>query len=74
MLDINEMDPSMLIAFLIRDEEDWQNWKKSISQVSGKPVIRVADTEADLHGRGTKREGALDEVEAFDEDEDEDDE
>ena len=70
MLDIKEMDPSMLIAFLIRDEEDWQDWKKGISNGSGKAVIRVADTEGDLRGRGTEREGALDEVEAFDEDED----
>ncbi|KAH7039086.1 putative cysteine protease atg4 [Macrophomina phaseolina] len=68
-LHVKEMDPSMLIAFLIRDETDWQNWRKAVAEVHGKPVIHVADSEPIIRG-GQEREGAIDEVEAFD-DEDE---
>ncbi|KAB2576281.1 Peptidase C54 [Lasiodiplodia theobromae] len=68
-LHIKEMDPSMLIAFLIRDEADWRSWRKAVTDVHGKPVIHVADSEPIIHG-GQEREGAIDEVEAFD-DEDE---
>ncbi|KAF2087236.1 hypothetical protein K490DRAFT_42829 [Saccharata proteae CBS 121410] len=66
-LHVKEMDPSMLIGFLIRDEADWHEWRKSVTEVHGKPVIRVADTEPPLHG-GRERDEAIDEVEAFDDD------
>ncbi|KAI9707261.1 MAG: Cysteine protease atg4 [Candelina mexicana] len=70
---VQEMDPSMLIAFLIRDEEDWKTWRDSVSQIQGKSIIHVADKEpAFHHGLGSEREGAIDEVESVD-DEDEDD-
>ncbi len=29
------MDPSMLIGFLIRDEDDWDLWKSSVKHVQG---------------------------------------
>lgn len=69
---IKEMDPSMLIAFLIRDENDWKEWRQSVQEVQGKAVIHVADKEPPLRGLGTEREGAIDEVETFDDDDDED--
>ncbi|KAF2144700.1 uncharacterized protein K452DRAFT_306482 [Aplosporella prunicola CBS 121167] len=69
-LHVTEMDPSMLIAFLLKDETDWRTWRKSVKEVHGKPIIHVADSEPPIHG-GQEREGAIDEVEAFD-DEDED--
>ncbi|KAI9772028.1 MAG: Cysteine protease atg4 [Geoglossum simile] len=69
-LHIKDMDPSMLLAFLIRNEEDWKAWRRSVSQVSGKAVIHVADVQPALHGHGVEREGAVDEVEAFDDDDD----
>ncbi|KAK8203976.1 hypothetical protein IWZ01DRAFT_514515 [Phyllosticta capitalensis] len=68
-LHIKEMDPSMLIAFLIRDESDWSNWRKAVTEVHGKPIIHVADSEPVIHG-GQEREGAIDEVEAFDDEDD----
>lgn len=68
-LHVKEMDPSMLIAFLIRDEADWRNWRKAVTEVHGKPVIHVADSEPIIHG-GQERQGAIDEVEAFDDEED----
>lgn len=72
-LPLKDMDPSMLIAFLIRDEEDWRKWRSAISQTSGKPVVHVADEEPSLHGQGAERPSAVDDVETFDdEDVDED--
>ncbi len=66
---IKEMDPSMLIAFLIRDERDWRTWRRSTAEVQGKSVIRVADQDPMLHNLGTEREAAIDEVETFDDSE-----
>lgn len=63
----------MLIAFLIRDEEDWEDWRRGVACVQGKPIIHVADVMPCLGaaGAGGEREGAIDEVEAFDDTEDE---
>ncbi|POS88335.1 hypothetical protein EPUL_000003, partial [Erysiphe pulchra] len=72
---VKEMDPSMLIAFLIRSEDDWKEWRKNIQEVPGKAIIRVADVDPFLSGHDTERNDAVDEVETFDdENEDEDDE
>lgn len=70
-IDIREMDPSMLLAFLIRDQSDWEEWCKSISSVQGKTVVHVATKQPPAH-LGTEREDAIDEVESFDEHDDED--
>ncbi len=72
-LPLKDMDPSMLLAFLIRDEEDWKKWRSAVSNASGKPVVHLADKEPSLHGQGTERQSAVDDVETFD-DEDEGDE
>ncbi|CAD6443002.1 38155dba-6252-46c4-90a4-eaa054802463 [Sclerotinia trifoliorum] len=69
-LHIKEMDPSMLIAFLIRDEDDWKDWRRAVREVQGKGVIHVADRDPALHGLGAERDGAIDEVETFDDDDD----
>ncbi|KUJ10593.1 putative cysteine protease atg4 [Mollisia scopiformis] len=66
---VKEMDPSMLIAFLIRDENDWKDWRRAVQEVQGKAVIHVADREPAL---STERDGAIDEVETFDDDDDDD--
>lgn len=70
-LSLTDMDPSMLIAFLIRDESDWLDWRQRIKDVNGKPIIHVADTEPAAHGTGGERDGAVDEVEILDDTEDE---
>jgi cysteine protease ATG4 len=67
------MDPSMLIGFLIKDEDDWENWKQRVCSVPGKPIIHVSNDEASLFGPSSEREGAVDEVEALDEDYDDSD-
>ena len=67
-LALGDMDPSMLIAFLIQDEDDWREWRKAVSEAPGKPVINIADTEPLLHIQGAVRQNAVDDVETFDED------
>ncbi|KAL1962815.1 hypothetical protein VTN77DRAFT_9184 [Rasamsonia byssochlamydoides] len=66
-LHVQDMDPSMLIGFLIKDEDDWIDWKRRISSTEAKPIIHVFSMEAGS-SPGHEREGALDEVEALDDD------
>lgn len=68
---MKEMDPSMLIAFLMRDEEDWHRWRKEVETLPGKTVIHVADNDPALFGVSGERDGAIDEVESFDDEDDE---
>jgi cysteine protease ATG4 len=65
------MDPSMLIAFLIQTEDDWGKWKQSINEVQGKKIIHIADKNPSLYDTGVEREGAIDEVETFDDEDEE---
>lgn len=69
---INEMDPSMLIGFLIKDEADWDDWKMRVRQVKGKPIVNVWEKEPPVPGETVERESAVDEVETFDDDDDDD--
>ncbi|KAL8849456.1 MAG: hypothetical protein Q9221_005538 [Calogaya cf. arnoldii] len=69
---IQEMDPSMLIGFLIRDRDDWDDWRGRVTEVPGKPVVHVADKEPMMIGQVAERPGAVDEVETLDDDDGED--
>jgi cysteine protease ATG4 len=60
------MDPSMLVAFLIRDERDWNAWRQAVSEASGAAIIHVWDQEPQVGNQGVERREAIDEVEAFD--------
>jgi cysteine protease ATG4 len=60
----------MLIAFLVKSEEDWHGLRKSLAAVTGKMAVRIADKEPALHGPGSPRADALDEVESFDDNDD----
>jgi cysteine protease ATG4 len=66
-LHIEDMDPSMLIGFLIKDEDDWIDWKRRILSAQGKPIVNIFNLES-RHSSAPEREGALDEVEALDDD------
>lgn len=68
-LHIKEMDPSMLIGFLIRDEEDWRDWRRSVKHVQGKAIIHVSDHDpvAQMGEHG----GAIDQVETLSDDDEE---
>lgn len=67
---VKEMDPSMLIGFLIRDEEDWTEWRRSVRYVQGKAVIHVADRDPLGLEPQDGRKAAIDEVELLSDDED----
>ncbi|KAL4805237.1 hypothetical protein BDV18DRAFT_16646 [Aspergillus unguis] len=69
-LDIKDMDPSMLIGFLIKDLSDWEDWKARVTSVEGKPIINILNNGDAASWQG--RTEALDEVEAFDDDDDDD--
>jgi len=65
------MDPSMLLGFLIKDEADWQLWRKGVAAVPGKAIIHVHDKQ-NLHTSVVEeRQGAIDEVETLDTEDDE---
>ncbi|KAK3677134.1 Cysteine protease atg4 [Recurvomyces mirabilis] len=72
-----EMDPSMLLGFLIRSKEDFEKWRKEVEEAEGKAIIHVHDREP-VYKRSFERPGAVDEVEAWDDEvtgeEDDDDE
>ena len=72
-LDIKEMDPSMLMGFLIRDEADWEDFKRRINEVRGKQIVHVYAKEPPVPGETVERKEAVDEVETFDDETDEDD-
>lgn len=54
----------MLLGFLIKNEEDWEDWKKRVEAGRGKPIIHILGDMQPDYGLG--REEALDEVEALD--------
>ena len=60
----------MLIGFLITSEQDWQLWKESVTHTTSKAIIHVAKCEPADSELLTERASAIDEVEAYD-DEDE---
>ncbi|KAJ5966017.1 hypothetical protein N7481_012731, partial [Penicillium waksmanii] len=63
---IKDMDPSMLIGFVIRDEADWKDWKQRVQSTPGKPIIHILSGAPVEEGPGPGRMEALDEVEALD--------
>lgn len=66
------MDPSMLLGFLIRNIDDWKQWRKAVTEVQGggKPVVHVDDIEPGELPEGGERPGAVDDVETFDDEDD----
>ncbi|KAL4911827.1 hypothetical protein BDW62DRAFT_216968 [Aspergillus aurantiobrunneus] len=65
-LHIQDMDPSMLIGFLIKDETDWEDWKARVTSSGGKPIINILGESDSASWQG--RREAPDEVETFDDD------
>ncbi|KAK4179741.1 hypothetical protein QBC36DRAFT_63901 [Triangularia setosa] len=70
-LHVEDMDPSMLIGFLIKDEDDWDLWKSSVKHVQGKAIINVSPHDPE-QGMGFGRAGAIDEVEILSDEDDTD--
>lgn len=42
MLNLCEMDPSMLMGVLIKDKEDWENWKRSVESTPLQSIIHIS--------------------------------
>ena len=61
----------MLLAFLIRDGQDWDNWKQSIGELPGPSILHLAQGEPP-GDTSHEREDAVNEVEAFDDEDDSD--
>jgi cysteine protease ATG4 len=55
----------MLIGFLIRDQEDWEDWKQRVQNSPGKPIIHIL-ADGKQTDQSHERLEALDEVEALD--------
>ena len=70
---MREMDPSMLVGFLIKDEDDWLDWKRGVKHVQGKAIIHVSDNDPGREGAVSERDGAIDEVETISDEEDDED-
>lgn len=68
-LHVGDMDPSMLIGFLIRDEDDWDMWKSSVNHVQGKAIVNVSAHDPAM-GLPSGRAEAIDEVETLSDDAD----
>ena len=60
------MDPSMLIGFLIRNQEDWYDWINRLQAVDGRPIIHVLNKMNTDHRQEAE---ALDQVEVLDDSE-----
>ncbi|OQN98892.1 hypothetical protein B0A48_15238 [Cryoendolithus antarcticus] len=61
-----EMDPSMLLGFLVKSKDDFEDWRRRLGGCGGKAVVHVHEREP-RYATGVEREGAEDEVEAWDE-------
>lgn len=57
----------MLIGFLIKDEQDWHDWKTRVKSTPGKPIVHILSGDSQLADTFERAE-ALDEVEALDDD------
>lgn len=56
----------MLLGFLVRSVEDFDQWREAISKMPGKAIIHVHETEPN-YATSNERPGAVDEVETMDE-------
>ncbi|KAK4124216.1 hypothetical protein N657DRAFT_655523 [Parathielavia appendiculata] len=68
-LHVENMDPSMLIGFLIKNEDDWDTWKSAVKHVQGKSIITVSAHDP-ARGMGSGRAEAIDEVQTLSDDDD----
>lgn len=74
LIQLEDMDPSMLLGFLIRDEADYNDWKAAIEATPPTRIVHVYKEEPSLSGDATDADydRAILEVQSCDEDEDDD--
>lgn len=66
---MREMDPSMLVGFLIQNEDDWFGWKRCVKHVQGKSIIHVADSHPANEQLNDSGRSVIDEVEPLSDEE-----
>ena len=66
-LPLTEMDPSMLLGFLVRSREDFDAWCRGVAETEGKAIIHVHEREPKYAMGTAERPEAVDEVETWDE-------
>lgn len=66
-LGVAEMDPSMLLGFLVRDRAEFEAWRAAVEGLEGKGRIVHVHEREERYVVGREREGAVDEVETWDE-------
>jgi len=60
----------MLFGFLFRTIDEWRDWRRIVSEAPGKIIFHVSDVQPSGTGGGLERHSALDEVETFDDETD----
>ncbi|KEQ69484.1 hypothetical protein M436DRAFT_13319, partial [Aureobasidium namibiae CBS 147.97] len=70
LITLEDMDPSMLLGFLIRDEADYNDWKAAIEATPPTRIVHVYKEEPSLSGDATDAdfERAVLDVQSCDED------
>lgn len=65
-ISLAEMDPSMLLGFLVRSKQDFDDWRAALANLPGKTIVHVHDHEP-RYATGAERPSAVDDVETWDE-------
>jgi cysteine protease ATG4 len=50
LISLDDMDPSMLLGFLIRDEAEWHHWKATMQATPPTRIVNVYKEETSLSG------------------------
>ena len=66
-MNIADLDPSMLLGFLIKDETDWITWKEGLGCTSGKPLVTLTRHLSGDHWK--RREGDIVEIDTMSDEE-----
>ncbi|CAN6666770.1 hypothetical protein TRVA0_038S00958 [Trichomonascus vanleenenianus] len=66
MLHLSEMDPSMLVGFLIRDFDDWNDWKMRVEKTLTTSIINISPHEPIINCHSSISVGSDDEGEFVD--------
>jgi cysteine protease ATG4 len=62
---LSEMDPSMLVGFLVRDEADWQMWKQRVVEGTTRKIVTVSKEPPQLNARSSVSLASDDEESEF---------
>lgn len=58
----------MLIGFLVRNRDDWDEWRRNVTEVQGTPVVHIADKEPVMDRQDADQQNGVHDVEILDDD------